>query len=179
MGEEGDEAVVGTAAKDVVSSWNEAAQKVREVLEVLAPPGELTIHDAFKGQHVVADVLPAIAEIEISRALESMAGAPILRGEIEGIDTGKPENIIVGVLRIARNEEVLKAICRCFEVAHPHVVDAAFENAKETGRKTERDPLYLFPLEELVAGLLPFFARFASRIAELFEEMTGESTEDH
>ena len=77
---------------------------------------------------------------------------------------------------MAADPVILDGVCAAFSAAHPQLVAQASKAMAAECELDTTDPAELFPLEELVAGLVPFFIRFATRAANLVEAVTASPT---
>lgn len=141
------------------------------ILNVLVPAKTVTLMDASGEEHVLAGALPARRQILVLRKLDELKTQVLEDEEIRGLIKGGGNNlsaasvmstVIDNLVRLAGNETVLNGLGESFGEAHPTAVKAASENLKAAGVNS-KDPLDLFPLEEIVAGLIPFFVRLLKR----------------
>ena len=148
----------------------EALQQVSSLLQRLIPADTVEIEDIFGNQYRVRAVLPARRQVKVLRHLEKLmqiSSTGIDMSEVRQMDVG---NIAALFLSLAENDDVLDSLCAAFQEAHPKVVEAAHK-AQPTEEKA--DVADLFPLEEVIGGLVPFFARLASKMMTMVGSMTG------
>lgn len=152
-----------------------AAAQLRRLLETLVPPDHVMVADAFGGIHQAPGLLPARAQIRVMRKVEALLEIDIDTNALTEIAGDGGVSAIAGTLiRLASREEVLDALADAFKAAHPGIVKAAAEMAEASGAELDKNPhpADLFPIEELVAGLLPFFLRLAGKVVSLMATMT-------
>ena len=91
----------------------------------------------------------------IQLCAEEVAKAKFAGGDVLGM--------ITGVLEYATDPNLVRLINRAFEKAQPAVVKAAQAYSREDDDETWTEPVDLFPVEELAAGLAPFLIRMMKR----------------
>lgn len=144
-----------------------AMEQLRALLETLVPPETVTVHDAFGGTHRIRGVLVARAQVLVMRHLEALAGAEVPDSLRQVALGGGLSSIAAVVMQLAADPHVLQGLSDAFGVAHPGAVRAAIEAAHVAGEApASHEPMDLFPVEELVAGLAPFLLRLARRLLE-------------
>ncbi len=157
------------------SSPQEAVSQLRELFSTLVPPETLEIRDAFGNTHLVRSAIPARSQIKVMQQLDAIWG--IDTSDItmtEGIGgIGGISNLII---KLCSNEVLFESICGAFEYAHPRAFKDAQKSAIACGIEEEdADHVAdLFPVEEIVAGLVPFFIRLASRAVNLMNQVTSQ-----
>ena len=153
----------------------EAMAPLRALFSTLVPPDRITLTDALGNVHSVRAVLPARAQIMIMQRLQRLweVDVPGLTGM-----AGGAAGIVGALVTLAADETILAGLCEAFNAAHPRVVQAAHAAAvaEDVQIPTPHDAADLFPVEELVAGLVPFFIRFAARAANLMDQVTAPVT---
>ena len=140
----------------------------RRLLDVLDPPDEVVVLDAFGQSHRLTSAVSARAQIRILREFERVKDLPVA----QGLDLSGGGGVGLALLMLAQDPDVLSALARCFEIAHPAAVAAARESAGEIVIEDSAD---LFPIEELVAGLVPLFGRLIQRSAGAIQALDGVS----
>jgi len=145
-------------------------QQFRAILDVLVPPDDIEVRDAFGNTYNLPAAVPARAQIEILRRVETIREAGILDNlnvDLAGGMAGMAGTLVA----LGSSEEVMSAIAEAFALAHPTAVAGAKAHAKKHKIKV-KDAADLFPVEELVAGLIPLFARLVQRAAQAANLMT-------
>ena len=131
---------------------------LKDALSQLPSSDEIVIHDYEGKEYRLRGVLPARRQIavfkSIAQMLESGQGLIAQKGPAEGANW---LNIAVGLVT---DEAVIEQLGKTFRTAFP---DAA-------GKK---DPLDIFPLEELLASLVPLLVRFLKRSGMAIAEAGG------
>jgi len=138
------------------------AIELKNVFNKLVPPVSITISDIFGTEYTIGSTVSARKQIIILREFEQIQN--IQEGlELKSSDIAGFVDLIVS---ICQQEEFLLALCRCFSVAHPKLVEQAKAIAdKEDVEYEEGDyaPADLFAIEELAAAIVPLFIRLARR----------------
>lgn len=151
----------------------EALDTLRELFATLVPPDRLTLTDAYGNAYTARAVLPARAQIKVMQQLHALweRDVPIAAAN----DAAGVAGLLVN---LAADPEVLDGLADAFQAAHPSVCAQARKAAEAEGAQPAdvAHPADLFPVEELVAGLIPFFVRFASRAANLMGQMTARAS---
>lgn len=140
----------------------------RRLLDILDPPDEVVVTDAFGDSHRLASAVSARAQIKILREFERVKDLPVA----QGLDLSGGGGVGLALVMLAQDPEVLSALARCFAIAHPGAVASATESA---GAMEIEDAADLFPIEELVAGLVPLFGRLIQRSAGAIQALDGVS----
>ena len=147
-----------------------ALDQFRKLLDVLDPPSEVEVTDRFGETHRLTASVSARQQIRILREFERVKSLPVAN-EIAGLDLGG--NVAGALVALASDPDVLSALARAFETAHPNAVRAATDRAADTCEV--EDAADLFPIEELVAGLVPLFGRLVHRSASAVRALDGTS----
>jgi hypothetical protein len=165
-----EEAVSAVSAVGAV----EAIDQVKALLAVLEPPDRIEISDAFGGTHALRPLLPARRQVRVMRELEALANRTVDRDVVPSF-SGGAEGVIGAIVLLAADEEILDGLSSAFALAHPEAMARAASAAEEAGvPEDERTHAAdLFPVEEIVSGLVPFFLRLAKRVAEAMGPMTA------
>jgi hypothetical protein len=158
-----------------------AADDLRELFETLQPPDRIRLKDGFGGAYIVPAMIVGSAQLRINRRLGEL-GTLV---DVDAVRKGGPQAIADTILQLAASEEILDALSDAFEEAHPAVMQAAKRRAEtfiaqQSEMVDEGDGEYelvtvimaevperakdLFPAEELIAGILPFYLRFVVRL---------------
>lgn len=154
------------AAPDPVA----AVATLKDLFATLVPPDKIEISDALGNRYQARAALPARAQIMVIQHLERLAGIGV--SPLESLGGGLPA-IANLVVTLARDPDVLNGIADAFGAAHPKVVAGAVAASKAEGDGYTH-PADLFAVEELVAGLVPFFIRFAAKAADLISQVMPE-----
>ncbi len=161
-------------------SLHNIAQDFRDLFGVLVPSSTVSVTDAFGGEHVLRGMTSARNQALILREFEAISKIV----DISNIDRSNLPNLASAILSIAQHDGVLDHLAAAF--AHPHegAIVRARRNAERVyiSDRTEDEPLLesvrtaareyaaelgvadLFPVEELAAGLVPFFVRLVDRL---------------
>jgi hypothetical protein len=143
----------------------DASYSLQSILETLVPASEISVSDALGDTHTVKTVASARVQIKVLREFE----------KIQEMDIGSmpfSENIadiVKTMVAIAANEEVLMVISKCFSLSQPMLVRQVCAKADEIGFPYEKGDLAsadLFPLEEMIASIVPLFIRLAKRAGQ-------------
>ena len=166
----GDNGVDALPPIDAAAAAAAAAQQIRALFATLVPTERLELQDALGNRYEARAVLPARAQIIVMQHLQrlwEMEDLPDLGAFTQGGVAG-----IVGVLmQLAADEQVLNGLSEAFAAAHPAVLQQARDAYTSTGGDKGAHPADLFPVEELIAGLIPFFVRFAARAGDLMNQV--------
>ena len=138
----------------------------RNLLAVLDPPDEVIVTDAVGGKHRLRSAVSARAQIRIFREFEKAKTLPVAEG-LADLDLTGGGGIASALVTLASDPDVLDALARCFDIAHPDAV------ADARGDSPAEDAADLFPIEELVAGLVPLFGRLVQRSAGAMKALGG------
>ena len=159
-------------------SPTEAINQLKDLFSTLVPPETLEIQDAFGNTHLTRASIPARAQIKVMQQLDAIWSADTSEIEISS-GAGGIAGISRLVIQLCSNEVLFESICGAFAYAHPKAVRDAAVSALESGvpEADTKHPADLFPVEEIVAGLVPFFMRLASRAANLMTQVTSQSSQ--
>ena len=163
--------------QDLANDPAVAIAALQEVFSTLVPPDRIHLQDAFGNEYSVRAVLPARAQITIMQHLQRLWETEV--DGVAGLTSGGAAGVAGAVVALAADPVILNGLCDAFKAAHPSIVrkakaKAAEEYAGDDDVPDLDDPANLFPVEELVAGLVPFFIRFAARAADLMRSMTAQ-----
>ena len=153
----------------------EAIDQLKTLFSTLVPPETLEIEDAFGNKYLTRASIPARAQIKVMQQLDKIwevdTGDLALSQGAEGI--GGISRLVVS---LCTNEVLFEGVCGAFSCAHPKVLAEAKKAAVASGvsKKDASHPADLFPLEEIVAGVIPFFIRLASRAVTLMGKVTSQ-----
>ena len=135
-------------------------------LDRLVPPEKLEVEDIEGNVYKLKTSISARNQIKVIRRFEEMMNV---------VDKDKlviPQPItITGILnafiRVSSDEVVMKAMEDCFALAHP---DALKEAVSYCGNKKSK-AADVFPIEELLSGVLPLFIRLLKRGTMVISQM--------
>jgi hypothetical protein len=143
---------------------------LRDLFSTLVPPDRMQLQDALGNRYDASAVLPARAQIKVMQQLHALWEREL------PVSFGADASAVAGlVVALAADEVVLDGLADAFLAAHPKVVSAAVQASDREGDGYTH-PADLFPIEELVAGLVPFFVRFAARAGDLIAATTTPAT---
>jgi hypothetical protein len=123
---------------------------LKDALIGLPAVDQVVIRDFEGGEHTLSCVLPARRQALVFAALGDLIAAGSGAFSAESSGTG----LLKVLVDLLTDEALLERLGSAFRAAYP---DAA----------GGRDPLDIFPMEELVAGLLPLVVRQLRRAALL------------
>ena len=138
------------------------ALDIKSVFEKLVPPKTINISDIFGNEYSLVSTVSARKQVVILREFEKIQD---IQQQVELTD-GSIAGIVDFISSICQQEEFLLALCRCFNTAHPKLVQevkAKAKKAKVDFEEGEYAPADLFALEELAAAIVPLFIRLARR----------------
>lgn len=139
-----------------------------KILDTLVPPTSVEVRDIGGNVYKLQAALPARRQIVVLRSVEQLTRlaandqdvARILSG-MQSFGSGSGGETIAAIaaaaIALAANDQILVLLGEAFEAAHPETVKAA---GKALGAEHAID---LFGVEEIVAGILPFFVMIAKR----------------
>ncbi len=159
-------AVVETTEKTEVDAGQQAkaaADAIRDLFATLDPPAEIEVQNVFGRVTKARNMVPARNQMRAMRELEklaALASSPDMQELAQSAGSGVG-GVVGFLVRAAMREDVLDMLCAAFAEAHPAIVDQARADAKDNGyansdKLTVAD---LFPVEEVVSGLVPFLLR--------------------
>ena len=145
------------------ASAKAAADAIRDLFATLDPPAEIEVTNVYGRVTRARNAVAARNQMRAMRELEklaSLATSPDMQELAQGAGAGVG-GVVGFLVRAAMREDVLDMLCTAFAEAHPAIVDQARADAKEHGvsgadKLTVAD---LFPVEEVVSGLVPFLLR--------------------
>jgi hypothetical protein len=146
----------------------QAVAALHALFSTLVPPDRITLTDVLGNEYAARAVLPARAQITIMQHLQRLWEAEVPGAQ--GIAEGGAAGVAGALVALAADPIILQGLCDAFQAAHPHIVEQAMQAAVSEGMQAG-DSADVFPVEELVAGLVPFFIRFAARAADLAGQM--------
>ena len=136
---------------------------VTGLLETLVPPTNIEIIDVFGNDYKLSSSVSARKQIKILREFDKLK-------EISTDDLSLAEGNVSGIVSlivdVAMNEVVFDVVCNCFFIAHPKTVAKAKAHAENEDVEFEENHLAvgdLFPIEEIVSGIVHLFIRLARR----------------
>lgn len=132
---------------------------LQKILETLVPPGSIEVEDINGKKHTLPSAVPARRQIALLRIVQEMQAVAVSDAEVAALgkllisgggERGVPAALGALIVELADNEKFLALLGKAFETAHPSAC-------------REGNPLDLFGVEELVAGLVPLFVRILKR----------------
>lgn len=178
-----------------------AALELAKLMATLVPPETIEISDEKGNKYKAPSALGARKQTAIIRMATDLWDNNIshdVEERMKRIRDAKGDRMtairefVLGA--ITHEEAVVKMVATTFEVAHPEIVEAARHrrlawlnrdrsgegiiDAGGTKASTFSDVLSLdaadlFPIEELVGGLFPIYARIAAKITTTIEMIPG------
>jgi hypothetical protein len=120
----------------------QALQGLVGAIAAIDAPDEVILRDHQGGEHRWKTLLPARRQVQVFRALARLI-------ESGGRSLSSAPSGVAAVAQLLMDDEIVEQLGRIFRVAYDF----------------DGDPLDQFPLEELVAALVPLVARFLRRSA--------------
>lgn len=156
-------------------SAEESRANLADFLDKLVTPARVRVEDALGNVYDLPGALPARRQIVVLRKLEALKDLAGDRPEVQNAiallrtvkATGGDGMQIMGAVggalyQLAGDDAVLDILSQAFADAHPQAVAKAADASHAAGEGATT-PADLFPVEELIAGLLPFFFRLLKR----------------
>jgi len=148
-----------------------------QMLDTLVPPKTVTVVDVFGNEYEMTAVCSARSQIRILRKFEELQTLPAIAEQLgDDIAIGDAGSIAALIIKVASDPQVLSGIASAFEIGHPKTYGLAIKAAKKQGLKDVEDAADLFPIEELVAAVLPLFMRLLRKSATAINALTGATT---
>ena len=147
---------------------------LKKLFATIVPQDEVEFIDSYGGKHKARALLPARRQVRVMRELEAMFDANIDLSLLSVSAESGMDAIIRAIIGVAADERVLAGLGRAFAEAHPRAMKRALEMAAEAGDEFPKDTVDgadLFPVEEIVAALVPFFVRLATRLLDALGQM--------
>jgi len=153
-----------------MSEENEAMQVDSAALTVfldkLVPPEKLQIEDIGGNKYKLRTSISARNQIKVIRRFEEM---------MKKVDKSKLvieqpitlSSILSAFMTISSDDVVMSAMEDCFQLAHPVVLKDA---VSACGNKKSK-AADVFPIEELLSGVLPLFIRLLKRGTMVISQM--------
>lgn len=184
---EGAEAQVQSAEPQLETQLDEARgwlAKVRSMFEAIRPRPEYEIEDVFGNQYRFRPVIPAGPMMDASLVMDELvAGVPkhlVGKAREMAKDQGQIRAFIWLVATTVKDDETRKRIHLLWEIVNPRVLRAAQRAAQEEyADEPDHVPTHvldLFEVDAIVEGIVPFFARAATKGADLMTKFV--QTED-
>jgi len=123
---------------------------IEDLLQKLVPSNDVVVKDCWGKETRLPSALPARRQIKVFRIFKDISEMPAVLSVFDGEMSTDAGSIIDIIIQMASDEEVANRLGDAFSTAHPDVCG-------------DKDPLDVFPIEELLAGLIPFFIRFLHR----------------
>jgi hypothetical protein len=129
---------------------------LRTALSQLAAPERVIIRDFEGNEFALPAGLPARRQVRVFATLAQLIDAGQKRLPQEEL-TGT--GVLKLLVQALGDEALVEKLGRTFSVAYPNVAG-------------ERDPLDVFPIEEILSSLLPLFVRFLRRTGSWLLDVT-------
>jgi len=155
---------------DQTATQPDSMDQFRRLLDVLQPPDDVIVTDGFGTTHRLSCSVPARQQIKILRIFERVKDLPVA-SQLQGIDSG---GFAGAIILLATDADVLAALAEVFQLAHPRAYGEASAKAHDLGHEFE-DAADLFPIEELVAAIVPLFGRLVHRSAGAIQALDAAS----
>ena len=152
----------------------DAMRQMVDFLEALVPRDDLTICGAFGGVYEVPSLIPARRQIKVMRKIEQLMSTSVDLGAMASLASAGAAGAFGAIVVLAENEAVLTTLEEAFTIAHPVLVKSEAEIATSHGYGDDLTAADLFPVEELVGGLAPFFVRLVKKVLALMESLPDE-----
>ncbi len=157
--------------KKEAETLKDATDTIKDLLENLLPPDEIKVSDVFGDDHLLPATCSARSQIKIMRLLEGIKDLELP----EGIDTTAMgvQDIVAILKTLVTNETVFEVVCKCAELAHPKLIKKVQEKAKleDLDYDTALPVADLFPIEEVIAMIVPLFLRIAKRTGQAIQKV--------
>lgn len=144
-----------------MSKREAALREIGELLEKLVPPDSVEVVDVDGKVHRLPTRIPARRQIEALRYLHGVLVLPASEDVKAVFSSGGSADVVVAIVGACSDSAVAEGVARAFAAAHPTACG-------------DIDPLDLFPVEEIVAGLLPTFARSVARAGRAAKSLGAE-----
>lgn len=131
-------------------------------LETLVPPNDVKITDIFGTEYEVSTILPFRKQIQVMREFDKLKELANDEDSNLVLNFSSFTSIVESIINIAENETVMHVLCSCFDIANPKVVKKSIAIAKKKDEDVVDGYLAvadLFPLEEVIASIIPLFIR--------------------
>jgi hypothetical protein len=156
---------------------NNPGLDLTKMLDTLVPPKTVTVADVFGNEYETNAVCSARSQIRILRKFEELQTLPAIAEQLgDNIAIGDAASIAALIVKVASDPQVLGGIASAFEIGHPKTYTLAVKAAKKQGLKEIEDAADLFPIEELVAAVLPLFMSLLRKSATAINALTGATT---
>jgi hypothetical protein len=124
---------------------------IEELLNKLVPKSDVVIKDCWGNEISLPSALPARRQIKVFRIFKEIAAHESITGTMAATGATLDAGVLIDlVMQVASDDEVSELLGKAFAEAHPDALDG-------------KDPLDVLPVEEILAGLVPFFVRFLQR----------------
>ncbi|HHZ95224.1 MAG TPA: hypothetical protein EYN67_06655 [Flavobacteriales bacterium] len=150
----------------------DAGYTLQNVLKTLIPDDEIEVQDVLGGKHMVRTVASARVQIKVLRQFEKLKSLSFTEMPFAN-DASSMFDLIMSV---ADNDDVLRVISNCFSVSQPLLIASVKKKATEQGFPFEDSDLAaadLFPLEEMIAAIIPLFIRLARKASQAVKSITA------
>lgn len=152
------------ALPEVSDDVKDAAEGIKNLMETLVPPDDVTITDIFGTEYQVSTKISARSQIKIIRELEKCSDIDL------GVDSVQELSIPTLIFKVAGNEDLLNMVGHCMKIAYPIIVSNAEQIATEKGVSFEEpSAVDLFSVEEVVSAIIPLFLRVAKKTGSVIQ----------
>lgn len=160
------------------SDLSKSIDDLKNLFATIVPQDTVEFTDRYGGRHTARALLAARQQVRVMRELEALFEANVDLSLLSG--GSEIDDIMRAVIAVAADERVLTGLGRAFAEAHPKAMRQALALAKECGDEFPVDTVDgadLFPVEEIVAALVPFFVRLAMRLLDALGQMPGQGVQ--
>ena len=158
MSEEGKDTAVAEEEVDFFG-------QIENLLDKLIPDAEVTITKCDGTDVVLMGAISARQQVKAFRKIRDISEMPAMKEALGNVSGADSAAVIDLILNMATNEEISEKLGDLFSCAYPNALDG-------------KDPLDELPLEEIVAGLLPFSKRFIKRVGSGIASMAKAAPTD-
>lgn len=162
----------------------EALTSIRELFAVLSVPDRIEVVDTLGNTYSLRARIPARAQIRVMQEVDRLASQEAGGVDIAAISAraagGGARGVMGAVIALTTQPGVLETLAFAFELSHPEAVAAAraaYELAVPSSAPRTLGALDLFGVEELAAGVVPFFLLLGRRLATIASEMMASPPE--
>lgn len=185
--------VPGAASKQLQQAAT-GFKQVQAYLEAIVVVDRYQIEDVTGGTHEFAPVLYARQQLQASVLMDRFVAGyassdALVEAQQVAATAGKLRGLVAFLGAVLQDDDAMERLQELFQAIHPEILEAAQENAavlweqepeshlvRAWRRQSDEPPTHvldLFELDALVEGLVPFFARSATRIGRVLGSMAG------
>ena len=125
--------------------------QLQSMLDKMVPGEEIEIISTA-GPIKIPTTLPARRQVVAFRLLRELLERENVQNSMRSLQAGTAANVVDAIIGLATDEDVAESLSEIFKSAYPDVLPEGV------------DPMDAVSLEDLVKAILPFSARFASRL---------------